>query len=103
MTHTDTQAPTAVMEAVAEHPPHLAVGTADAAPLGTGPAPQPLPEPALLDNVARHLRLHPQAQVRDDRGRLRNLTRQEAEEIARVAMRAAQAWLRPADGGAGTH
>ncbi len=50
---------------------------------------------ALLENVARHLRLHPQAQVHDDRGRLRDLSQQEAERIAQVTLRAARAWLIP--------
>ena len=51
-------------------------------------------ETALLENIARHLRLHPQAQVVDDAGRPRPLSRQEAEGIARVALRAAAGWLR---------
>ncbi len=52
----------------------------------------------LLDNVSRHLRLHPQAQVTDDRGRLRPLRREEAERIAQVTLRAAAAWLAPVGG-----
>lgn len=50
---------------------------------------------ALLDNVSRHLRRHPQAQVTDDLGRLRPLSREEAERIAQVTLRAAAAWLAP--------
>ncbi len=50
---------------------------------------------ALIDNVARHLRLHPQAQVTDDLGRLRPLSREEAERIAHVTLRAAAGWLAP--------
>lgn len=63
---------------------------------------RPVPPPrsdrdtAFIDNVARHLRLHPQAQEHDDLGRVRPLTRREAEEIAKVALRAAAAWLVPA-------
>lgn len=52
---------------------------------------------ALVDNVSRHLRLHPEAQVDDGGTRLRPLTRTEAERIAKVALRAAAPWLRPVD------
>lgn len=52
-------------------------------------------DPALVDNIVRHLRLHPQAQVTDDRGRLRPLSREEAERIAHVTLRATAAWLAP--------
>lgn len=90
MTHTDHAPTIAVME-----PEDAPYDTTDVA---ARPAAAAAPDPALLDNVARHLRLHPQAQVHDDRGRLRNLTRHEAEQIAHVALRAARAWLKAADG-----
>lgn len=38
---------------------------------------------AFIDNVSRHLRHHPQAQVYDDQGRLRPPSREEADRIAR--------------------
>lgn len=50
-----------------------------------------------LDRVSRHLREHPQAQVYDDRGRLRPLTREEAERLAQVALRAARPWMAVAE------
>lgn len=67
------------------------------APIAPDPALEEpaLREAAILDTVARHLRLHPQAQVQDDRGRARPLTRQEADQIAAVTLRAAAAWFRP--------
>lgn len=50
---------------------------------------------AFIDNVSRHLRHHPQAQVYDDQGRLRPPSREEADRIAQVALRAAAQWLTP--------
>lgn len=40
-----------------------------------------------VDNLVRYLRRHPEAQVNDDQGRLRPLTRSEAERIAQLALR----------------
>lgn len=53
---------------------------------------------AVVDNVARHLRAHPDARVRDDRGRPRPLTAQEADNLARVTLRAVAPWLAPVTG-----
>lgn len=52
---------------------------------------------AFVDNVARHLMRHPQAEVLDDQGRRRPLTADEAERIARVTLRAGLAWLAPVE------
>lgn len=57
---------------------------------------------AFIDNVSRHLRHHPQAQVYDDQGRLRPPSREEADRIARVALRAAAQWLAPLQEADGT-
>lgn len=43
-----------------------------------------------VDNLVRYLRRHPEAQVNDDKGRLRPLSRAEAERIAQLALRIKQ-------------
>jgi len=58
-------------------------------------AAEPIPSlapsfPGEVDNLVRYLRRHPEARVHDDKGRLRSLTRAEAERIAQLALRVQQ-------------